>query len=100
MTDSTQSSVVVHSPGEFITRLADLAASSNMKYWYRGQSDVTWHLEPNIFRGQQSTEEKKSRERDYMHTFRSRAGIRYERSPAPHACWIGLALLLLQRTSL
>lgn len=84
--------VVVRSLGEIVRQVSTLAAESNMKHWYRGQSDSSWNLLPSVFRGQGTDDEKKGAERNHMHTFRSRAGIRYEQAPSFEdiAGWISL----------
>lgn len=93
MTDSNHyQQTTIRSIGDLIETVSEIVKTENLKFWYRGQSDSTWNLSPSVFRKPGSTLEMKAEERDLMHTFRSRASIRYERKPSFEdiAGWISL----------
>lgn len=84
--------ITIQSVGELINAVTNIVTSSNMRFWYRGQENESWRLVPNVFRKPWPPEVLRETERDQMHTFRSRAGIRYERKPSFEdiASWISL----------
>ena len=78
--------------GDLVRQVTAITVGSNSKHWYRGQEDSSWHLLPSAFREGGTAKDMKARERNLLHTFRSRAGIRYERKPGFEdiAGWISL----------
>ena len=84
--------ITIRTTGELIENVAAIVEDSNMKFWYRGQAASDWNLLPSVFRRPGSADAIKETERDQMHTFRSRAGVRYEHKPnfEDIAGWIGL----------
>lgn len=89
MTPRTHQQIAINCTGDLIEHIAKIVGDSNMKYWYRGQEASSWRLLPSVPGPPESVKEQ---ERDHMHTFRSRAGIRYERKPSFEdiAGWISL----------
>jgi hypothetical protein len=78
--------------GDLVRHVTAITVGTNSKHWYLGQEDDSWHLLPSAFRSGGTVRDMKARERDLLHTFRSRAGVRYERKPGFEdiAGWISL----------
>ncbi len=93
MTYPSDRTYSANSVGELINIVASIVGHSNSKYWYRGQVDSNWNLLPSVFRTEAPDEQLKSIERDQMHNFRSRAGVRYSQKPAFEniSGWLSLA---------
>jgi hypothetical protein len=77
----------IQSLDELISMLRERISSDNRILWFRGHRDSQWTLFPSVKRDYDS-----DGERNLTHRFRSRAGVRYERSPEYNdlSSWLAL----------
>jgi len=80
----------VGSVAELVLAVSEFQEESGHKsiLWFRGHKSSDWHLQPGVFR----TSTFASQERNFVHRFRSRAGIRYKDAPEYNdfARWLSL----------
>lgn len=79
--------VEIETLADLINQISELRNQCRTVLWFRGQRDATWNVVPSVCR-----DGHKSRERNYVHRFRSRAGTRYANLPNHNdwALWLGL----------
>lgn len=78
---------VIDSLGALIEAVGATAAVHGRPLWYRGQQQADWDVQASIHRGHSAEDE-----RNLTNQFRSRAGMRYQGTPAhgDQAAWLSL----------
>jgi hypothetical protein len=78
---------VVESLGAVVEAVSAATAVHGRPLWFRGQQRAGWDLQASIHRDYRG-----ENERDFTNRFRSRAGMRYQNTPAhgDHAAWLSL----------
>jgi hypothetical protein len=78
---------VVDSLGSLVGAVTAAVAAHGRPLWYRGQQRIDWDVQASIHRSYTAEDE-----RHLTNQFRSRAGMRYQRTPAhwDQAAWLSL----------
>jgi hypothetical protein len=78
---------VVDSLGAVVEAVTAATSAHGRPLWYRGQHNVDWDVQASIHRSYTAEDE-----RNLTNRFRSRAGMRYQRTPAhgDQAAWLSL----------
>ena len=78
---------VVDSLGAIVEAVVAATAAHGRPLWYRGQQHVGWDVQASVHRDYTGDDE-----RDFTNRFRSRAGMRYQHTPAhgDQAAWLSL----------
>src|SRR5258705_10261831 len=78
---------IVDSLGAVVEAVVAATAMHGPPLWYRGQQHVEWDVQASIHRDHTANDE-----RNLTNQFRSRAGMRYQRTPAhgDQAAWLSL----------
>jgi hypothetical protein len=78
---------IVDSIGAVVEAVVATTAVHGQPLWYRGQQQVGWDLQASIHRDYRADDE-----RNFTNQFRSRAGMRYQHTPAhgDQAAWLSL----------
>lgn len=82
----------VDSVGALVDAIERIRRQHPLPLWYRGHGDAAWSVQPALWRNEPQGPYTEADERNFTHRFRTRAAVRYRKTPTydDHSAWLSL----------